>query len=314
MIKTLLCTAALLTLTACGGGDKPAKRGKIDMKTDVRVERGAEPMKLGEVLIPASQGTGQINIVGFPMNTTCTLPRASYGAKVINVASYEGGQKRSPLFFAQEHPETKRVTGGYELENAHIANIIVTDTSAPLYLVFTSHNSTLWVVHAAPNVEIEAVSVISFEPSGLAGVGTAQDRIGFIKRAGHDYMASARFSSGPRDCYRKPIRYFNAAEQTKVQPANYTRTPEDYAQYRVKEKAYTDWLIWLGKNVGHAVDLDFGDYRIDAALIGPTPAQPVQAVPISGPIYVSPEFTTAFWGSKKDARAQYPERKQKKKK
>ena len=115
MIKALLCCAALLTLTACGGGGKPAKRGKIDMKTDVRVERGAEPMKLGEVLIPAPKGAGEINIVNFPMNTRCTLPRATVDAKVINVASYEGGQKRSPLFFAQEHPETKRVTGGLRL-------------------------------------------------------------------------------------------------------------------------------------------------------------------------------------------------------
>ena len=312
MIKALLCCAALLTLTACGGGGKPAKRGKIDMKTDVRVERGAEPMKLGEVLIPAPKGAGEINIVNFPMNTRCTLPRATVDAKVINVASYEGGQKRSPLFFAQEHPETKRVTGGYGLENAHIANIIVTDTSAPLYLVFTSHSSTLWVVHAAPNVEIEAISVISLEPSGLAGAGIAQDRIGFIKRAGHDYMKSKNFRAGPKDCYEKPIRYFNAAEQTKIEPANYTRTQEDFAQYRVKEKAYKDWLRSLGRKVGHHVNLDLGDYRIDAALIGPAPTQALQAKQISGPIYVSPEFYTAFWGSKKDARAKYPEQKRKK--
>ncbi len=272
----------------------------IDMKTDVEVVSGAEPMKLGEVLIPAPK-MQPATLLSVPNNKNCNLVRG--GAVVANITGYEGDSQRVPLFFVKErsYREDSRdmdspVHTAFSLKRADITNVIVTQTDKPVNLLLTTHDANLWVIHKAPNVEIAAINVMSYEGGAVIAPSVDPSRIKFIVN-----------NEGTRRCWKKPQRYTNAKEKSAVKPANYTRKPEDYERYRQEEKTYNEWLRWVGQKVGrvgHAIDRE---YRIEAALVGPPPVQPVAATPLGGQIIVDhSRHDNVFWGSQKEAEKKFP--------
>ncbi len=274
MIKALLCSAALLTLTACGG-DKPTKRGKVDMKTPVSVERGTAPVKLGEILRPAPTENGDVNIVQIKPNRSCILPRAGSTSKVVNITASGGGSKRnSPLFFGQFHK--KHVSGipGYVYSNPSISDVVITDTSQPIYLALASQEATLWVIHTAPGVTIDGIAVVSGEQSAVTGTNISRNRIGFV------------LEHSSRRCWTPPARRANS-----------------------DDKQYKDWLTWYGQKIYNPIDLDLGGTYVHASLIGPKPASPIEYKPYAGTVYASQVYyEVTFWGTEEQMQEKYPKK------
>lgn len=300
---------SLLTLILAIGMAGCAKpKSKIDMKTDVEVIPGAEPMKLGEILLPASAAL-EPQIVSAPKNAGCQLIRSN-SADVANITGYEGAPRsHSPLFFVKEikyrenpQDKTEPLKTGYSLNRADITDVVVTATEKPVNLLLTSHDASVWVIHPAAGVKIEAINVMSYEGGAVIAPGVDPKRIKFVIN-----------SEITKKCWKKPERYTNAKEKAAVKPANYERKPEDFERYRKEEQSYKAWLNWVGGKVGLVKYPIDREYRVEAALVGPNPSAPIAATPVGGQVVVDhSRYMTVFWGSKRAARQQYPKPKRKK--
>ena len=304
----LYCLCGFL-LVACS--PKGASGPQIDMKTKVVQVRGAVPLKLGEVMFPASVPGEGITFRALRNRTNCQMPKASKSAKVVSITAYEGPNEYSgPLFFASKVKGIDLKPVRVLSQSAGIAHIIVTDTEQPVYLSLASHDSVLWRVHTAPGVQIDGVSVMSYEPSGLMVAGLPAHRIGFIDRSdGDEFKEHQSYSKRYNKCWKSPQRYTNAkAIGKKNTSTGYVYSRQDLERFKAREQSYKDWLFWQRQYIGH-LNADMGAYRVEAALIGPAPApgQQLQPTPPSTPVYVAKDGFEPFWGTRAAAYAQYPE-------
>ncbi|MEO1639161.1 MAG: hypothetical protein AAFU41_07940 [Pseudomonadota bacterium] len=108
------------------------------------------------------------------------------------------------------------------------ADVIVTDTSGPLYLMLQSQSGgTIWNIHAAPGVEIAHIAMIGHGDSGLTG-----------------NIGNATFEA---------VRAFDFADR--IDFNFYNGEPEDFdcmAQpYRDPDES---WAAWEGAKAGNTLD------------------------------------------------------------
>jgi hypothetical protein len=306
--KTVLVWAAMFAVWGCTDGS--TKAPKLDMKTKVIQHRGAVPMKLGEVLLPVSVPQEGVRFRKLKNQKSCHLPRAAKNAKVVNITAYEGPNEYSgPLFFAARVKDEDGTPIRVLEKSAGIINVVVTETQRPVYLSLASHDSAVWRIHTAPDVKIDGVSVVSYEPSAVMVAGLTPNRVGFYIRAEGD-KAKAREPYSRRRvlCWKSPERYANAKAHWDAPAGNgYVRTKEDMEKYKAEEKDYKSWITWQNRHIGH-VSMDMSAYRVEAALVGPppTPGMQITPTPFTGPVYIANNGYEAFWGTRETAYAQYP--------
>jgi len=134
-------------------------------------------------------------------------------------------------------------------EQIEQSEIIVTETERPVFLILGSYESILWKIHAAPGVQIDGVVAASLEPSLITGDVTP-DRIGFVSRK----------LDGQKDCAIYPS----------------TSSPE---KAKVWKRFMSDYLRKPAKQMSA--------YRVNGALIGPAPSEPVAATALfDTPVYM----------------------------
>lgn len=254
---------------------------------------------------------------------TCRMPRPSSGAKVAYVYTYGGGVK-TPLQYIADGGNAEAIkarmemtravakevsrTGSFEQqaiagEYAKFArgnavewttriDVLVTDTSAPVFLVLTSYNSVMWNIQRAPGVEIDGIVVSAYEGGAIAN-GVDERRTGFM---GFD-------GSPNRSCYLKG-RGRPVPVEDRIASAREMNPDFEAARYReqwqAEYRAGMDFFrMDLPRRFGKAPDRVLANARgetFKAVLVGPVPDMPFEQQPITRlqvPSYIAP-----YWGTR----------------
>ena len=202
-MKTFATFAAAILLAACGdGGSKYAAVPKGDPTTarsgDLRgVKYGADVLLADDGRIFWAQQAidgysrlerdAALTVADLPPSN-CRFPAPATGALVRHVI-VERGVQDAPIFFfnrrevgeraanfvkyyAATQGRNDKVWNHGESDVMRVANVVVTEKSAPVYLVLSSETNVLWNILAAPGATISNIALIS---NGAAGLANAPD-------------------------------------------------------------------------------------------------------------------------------------------
>ncbi len=269
-----IITVMSIILGACSADSSRQQKSEYNMHRDVYVGPDEDSMKLWEVI-----GTKGPNVsatfIKSPTNRNCKVKRAT-GSGVTTITAYEGDTARVPLYFVKKQKinivDQDDPLIAFSLKRANMTDVIVSQTEKPVNLLLTTHDANLWVVHSAPGVDIRSINVISHEGAGVIAPGVDPSKIKFIVT-----------SSENRKCRPHPVRY------------------------NPNEQSYKDWQKWIRTKIGRIETRYDNEYRVEAALVGPAPLQPIAPSPIGGTIVVDgSRYHDVFWGSKAQAEVKFP--------
>lgn len=110
-----------------------------------------------------------------------------------------------------------------------LVNVLVTDTSGPLYLALQSlTEDVLWSLHLAPGVEIAHVAVITADTAGISGLPSS---------ASHEHVKARDYNTDFSNPY-----YFRRDPENMECMARPFRKPDE------------TWLAWAGSRNGNSLD------------------------------------------------------------
>jgi len=317
MRNTVLATT-LLFASACGN----AGGTSIEAATPLVIAEGQAPVTYGQV----TTGTPSLSPSILPAqpeavrtNASCRTPKAGNNARAAYVYTYGGGvrtplhhinRKDTPEAIAERKAMIRERTKnaktavqrealgmaiGNAVNNARQIDVLVTETDTPVFLYLTSYDSVLWNIQRAPGVEIDGVVINSYEAGAIAN-GVDASRTGIIS-----------FDNSPtRKCYVSvPGRVIpvedRVASARKLNPnVDLSRYKKQWQQeYRDAKRFYGQDIKKLtGKRPEWILD-NARDGEFNAVLVGPKPATPFEAQPVTK--LQVPSHITPFWGSQKDA-------------
>lgn len=160
-------------------------------------------------------------------------------------------------------------------------DIFLTDNTAPLYLVLQNMGpGIVWNIHAAPDVTVAHVAMVSSEISGLANI---DDTTTFDAVLVGDFVTpyAAGDDNDIRDCMTRPWRNPQADWIGVQKAAAGDRALGDQMQsYRA---GYTAYNAWFTRTLGIDAGTEVISIR-DAAHIlhGDVPAEPITYQPLAG--------------------------------
>ncbi len=234
-----------------------------DLNTPLHSSMDGEAPRYGQVMSSVAFMDTQAAplIESIKINKRCRMPRASRDAKIVYVYSYAGGTN-SPLAHAYKSPfETGRERHGR-------TDIIVTETSKPIFLLLESYDSVLWTLQVAPGVDIDGVAVLSYEGSSLAN-GPGNKRVGFLGFRGVEN----------NKCFQRggePVAVDLSVARAKEN--NYIADQSDREKWGAEYRELIDWQRrYVLQLIGGQIDEQI--YRtsvgpFNAVLIGPVPDAP----------------------------------------
>lgn len=321
-MRTIALTTALLFLAACGAAGSKT----VDPSTLVVVDENADQVAYGQI----TTGTPSLSPSALPAQfeavrttSSCRMPRPSSAARVAYVYTYGGGNsvpmhhvnfKDTPEAAAERkrliqemkrNPDTRpknalqkeamAFAAGNAVEMSRQVDVLVTETDAPVFLYLMSYDSILWNIQRAPGVEIDGIVVNSYD-AGVIANGVDADRTGFIS-----------FANSPNSkCYVSGQgRAIPARER--VAAAKKMNPNIDLSSYKKQwEAEYRENSVFfhsdLPRLIGARPDWVINDARggkFQAVLVGPAPAAPFEAQPVTR--LQVPSTITPFWGTRKDA-------------
>jgi hypothetical protein len=224
----------------------------------------------------------------------CSPRRPAPEEALVSVQTFEGGLD-APVWLATSTDlarETRYWVEQRALRNTFIGStpnkpmdparridVIVTETSAPVYLVLqTGVSGTVWHVVAAPGVRIAHVAAVGPGGLGVSLPDTATP-VEFVE------------ACAPRPV-REPARHWDL----------FHRIGSD-ASYEAKARGwFADYDRWFRGAFGEGVEaVTVGGFAADHVLAGPAPAAPVPWRPFQGATVVHGPLGSAFAGSKSEA-------------
>ena len=234
---------------------------------------------------PTTDATAPRAILPFDTKTTCTLRRPHSDEKITNVRLDFGIATGPVQIFSHEmlgNAVAKNISGYVTrhkpksaLEarvdgHTKVVNVVLTDTSAPLYLVLqTLNDDVVWNLHPAPGVQIAHVAMIG-NNSGLVDM---PDMPSFEALRVSDFVSKHAYGNDDelRDCmirpWRSPQPHWDAV--LKSQGDNMLMINQVYS-YDMGHKAFNAWYT---QTLG--VDADTNLTAAEGAaqvLAGPLPA------------------------------------------
>jgi hypothetical protein len=325
-MRTIALATALTFLAACG----PAGSKTVDPSTLVVVDENADQIAYGQITTGTPSLSPSVLPAKFePVRTTssCRTPRPSSAARIAYIYTYGGGnsvpvhhvnfndtpeaaaerkrmlqelkkdRKSEPKSLVQSAVEKEAVgfAIGNAVEMSRQVDVLVTETDAPVFLYLMSYDSILWNIQRAPGVEIDGIVVNSYD-AGVIANGVDAERTGFIS-----------FANSPNSkCYVSGQgRAIPASER--VAAAKKMNPNIDLSSYKQQwEAEYRESRVFfhsdLPRLIGGRPDWVINDARggkFQAALVGPPPAAPFEAQPVTR--LQIPSTITPFWGTRKDA-------------
>jgi len=234
----------------------------------VTTVKDSPPMTSQDLFIPGNQAHEDLVAIKVQSSENCRVPkpRRGKGTKVINVNAGEGHKvEKTPLYAVEIYDYGRRNSPRYrrKIKPFQVSRIVITDTTAPVYLVLSSFQATYWEIHTAPGATVDGIYVVSDLPQAVGNAQIDRDRIAF-----------SILDNTKSPCIGHPRLYFNAAEQLAITPANYEYTQDDIKAYKLQEKEYKRWQSTLSKRVGN-ISVQMSDLYLKLALIGPPPNTPI---------------------------------------
>ena len=162
-----------------------------------------------------------------------------------------------------EAPVPSDATG----DTLHAVDVVVTETTKPVYLVLQSEASNvLWNVQAAPGVKISHVAVLGSRSTGVANLDPSVPV---------EFMNQAVLHSCQVAPVRKPADYWLFVQHVKEDGSDYFKDSlEKNQQY------YRDYSRWFADSFGMGSEIDvIGLDQASQVLVGPLPADREARVP-----------------------------------
>ena len=256
---TIISGLVGLGLAAC----VPTAPTGPDLNMPLHASAEGEAPRYGQVMasVPFMDPQAAPPIESIKIDKRCRMPRASRDAKIVYVYSYAGGTN-SPLI----HAYKSAFESGRERHGR--TDIIVTETSQPVFLLLESYNSVLWHLQAAPGVEIDGVAVLSYEGSSLAN-GPDSRRVGFLGFRGVENHKCFKRGGEP-----VPVELSVA----RAKENNYIADQSDRDEWNAKYRALMDWQgRYILQLIGGQIDEQIyrrGAGGFNAVLVGPVPETP----------------------------------------
>jgi len=325
-MRNIALTTALLFLAACGAGGSKT----VDPGTLVVVDENADQVAYGQI----TTGTPALSPNAMPAqfeavrtSSSCRTPKPGHGARVAYVYTYGGGnsvpvhhvnfedtpeaaaerrrelqarkqeRKSEPKSLMQSAVEREAIgfAAGNAVEMSRQVDVLVTETDAPVFLYLMSYGSILWNIQRAPGVEIDGIVINSYD-AGVIANGVDAKRTGFIS-----------FANSPNSkCYVSG-RGRAIPPRERVEAAKKMNPDLDLSSYKKQWDAeYRENQVFfhsdLPRLIGARPDWVINDARggkFQAVLVGPVPAAPFEAQPVTR--LQVPSTITPFWGTRKDA-------------
>jgi len=230
---------AALFLTTCGGGSPQGPK----MDVPVNVPGGDSDLQLFQILEPPFIDYSQLTVEARKGRRNCAINRPSSNAKIVNINSYTSSTRRgSPINAVNARLNRDTQKWRPNVSSYYRSKIIITDTSAPIFVVAGTYENTVWEVYVAPGVKLDGMVLIGHEAQAVVNTNIKPSRISFISKSDPLH----------KKCYHAANRDGDSANKD-------------------KQKAYKDWRRYLSRKLGRAPSETVNDYGIDAALIGPVP-------------------------------------------
>jgi hypothetical protein len=205
----------------------------------------------------------------------CSFPPPKPGAKLALVTTSESPvdapvysidaadiRKRADLYIREwgrkgEAPRAADADSG--LDGFHIANVVVTDTSAPVHLVLAGWSRVLWNIHAAEGVTISGVAI------------TDQSAHTAIANLPPDVPVSAMTGDQAKNCKAIAFRPPGPSWST-VQRAKGSQNPVDKEIVDNRAAYYRSFNSWFRNSFGSESEtVAIGAERATNFLVGPVP-------------------------------------------
>lgn len=230
---------ATLFLTGCSGGNTKGPK----MNVPVNVPGGASDLHLFEILEAPLIDYNQLTVEKRKGRRDCAINRPSSGAKIVNINSYTSSTRRgSPINAIGARQNYNTQEWRHFVSPYYRSKIIITDTSAPIYIVAGTYENTIWEIYAAPGVKLDGMLLIGHEPQAVVNTNIKSSRISFISKSDPLH----------KKCYQSAKRDKNSTNKN-------------------EQKAYREWRRYLSRKLGRSPLETINDYGIDATLIGPVP-------------------------------------------
>lgn len=282
---TLALLLAALMLGACGNETVPAGDPQSSLGRELRGSRAPWGVIVGSErkahwLVQAVANAKPLQDSDWPARVelapdrpVCRFSKPEDGEKLVNV-HVGRGRERGPVFAFSDADLAKRTkkwidvyqrdgksraftdTGG---DNLRPVDVVVTDTSGPLYLVLQNEwSGVLWNIQAAEGVQIARVAVIS---SGRAGIANLEGPVPV------EFMGAGTLKSCKVIPARMPAEHWGFVRNAKAAGGSM----DDVLQKNIRMAR--DYDKWFFAQFGRGAEDDvIGMQEISAVLIGDMPA------------------------------------------
>ncbi len=240
---------------------------------------------------PSGPNSRHWDIENYDMNETCQLRPVGTDEKLISV-NIDTGHAHGPIQIVnnaaiydviEDHTKEALEDGhGIGMMKIHrgtmkVIDVIVTDTSAPLYLTLQSRSTRMmWHIHAGPDVNIAHIAMIGSSAPALTGnIGTAS----FEAVQGYENQRQEVIIDGERtrfECnttpFRKPDESWAAWDGAKG-----GNTLDGNLLFG-QDKGFDRFDTWFKETLGVSADTNLITARAaSAVLVGNIPATPFDA-------------------------------------
>jgi hypothetical protein len=191
--------------------------------------------------------------------------------------------------------EAAAFAAGNAVEWSSRIDVVVTETSAPVFLYLASYDPVFWNIQLAPGAVLDGVVVNSYDGGAIAN-GAPDARTNIIAfsdpasgKCWHDTWSPGVPASVRIKAAKELNPDFNAE--------SYRREWEE--EYRTRSQSYR---MDVPRLVGKMPDVILMDARggpFEAVLVGPPPAAPFPYQPVTR--IQMPDYLTPYWGGRSDA-------------
>ncbi|MEM8616427.1 MAG: hypothetical protein AAGF20_05780 [Pseudomonadota bacterium] len=287
-LRFVALSGLALALQACSPAASPNSNAPLQTANpDVSVPMGQVVRGAG---IEKTQA--QPDLIPVKLDRRCRLPKASRNARIVFVSGHTGGRKSKGLLTAYKDAKTR----DYLSYQGHAPiNLVVTDTSQPVFIVIGARSQNMWTLQTAPGVKIDGVILSAKHGASVANLPD-EAKIGFVMGKGSPQKCAFEFTKAIH-----PDELIAANKRVSYQP-----TAQDLQRY---ERSYRDKLKWfkttfpkkyggeISEQIHSSASQGFG-----GVLIGPVPDTPFEAAPVTRVHY--PEHMNVAWGTREEATAQ----------
>ena len=242
LVSFLLATT--LVLTGCDIASSGPKGPKMDVK--VNVPNGESDLQLFQIIEPPIIDYSLLTVEKRKGRRDCAINRPSSGAKIVNINTRGSMTRRgSPINAVKAYYDSNTEEWDYNVNPYHRTKIVITDTSAPIYIVIGTYRNTIWEIFAAPGVKLDGMFLVGHHSQAVVNSNISSSRISFISVSDplHKKCYEAVRDPGTTTAGSKSERW----------------------------KEYQEWRRYISRKMLRPPTDVINDSSIDAVLIGPVP-------------------------------------------